>query len=128
MTTYQELLPIRERLNDLYKGYTIPKTNFVVRDFVILPDDAYDSTTYKDVIYTHKIGVPFREIEKAVRNHPYLNIRVLLKNKDKNKFYSLEELGFKIYGIENLKFGMGPWSSYASEKYAALIDTDWRSK
>ena len=102
MTTYEELQPIREKLNGLLKGKHLPKTELTIKDFVIMPDENNDKKAHLNFISAIDIGVRLDDVEEAVKSNPWLAIRIRAKNKGVLQYYAPEVLGYTIKELETM--------------------------
>ena len=90
---YQELKPVCDRLNAKFAGKLLPNTNWTVNEFVILPNEIYDPIGFERYVHCIILGISIKEVEKAIEEHPYLNIRVKFLDFDMKGYFHPENFG-----------------------------------
>ena len=100
---FQELKPICERLNKNFAGKLLPTTNWTVKEFVIIPDEVKDPAGFENCVNCMNIGVSRADIDLALENHPYLNIRIIFNDDEMQGYYHPENFGLTVKTLDSMK-------------------------
>ncbi len=100
--SYKELKPICDRLNAKFANKLLPTTNYYVKRFVIIPNEVQDPDGFERYVHCVIIGIPTEEIDKAIEEHPYLNIRIQFADKGMDGYYHPENFGLTVKILDSI--------------------------
>ena len=91
---YSRLKVICVMLNEKFKGKPLPKTDWVVKDFIIMPNEERDPEMFDKVVTAIVMDVPIDEIEATVKDLSDLEIRLRFADAEMNGFYYPHHFAF----------------------------------
>jgi hypothetical protein len=92
--SFEELKEICTRLNGKFKGKPLPKTDWVVKDFIIMPDENQDQKIYNRVVLAIEMGLAIDEIEGTLQCLKHLEIRLRFIDSELDGLYYPRQFGF----------------------------------
>ena len=100
--SFEELKKICTRLNRKFKGKPLPKTDWVVKDFIIMPNEHQDPILYDKVILAIEMGLAIDEIEETLHHLGNLEIRLRFIDSGLDGFYYPHGFGFAHEDLRDL--------------------------
>lgn len=91
-------------LNRKFKGKPLPKTDWVVKDFIIMPDEHQNRKTFDMVVFAMGMNLPIPEIEAALNDMEDLEIRLRFTNTEMDGFYYPHQFAFSHKDLGVLNF------------------------